>query len=100
MFFIVERYLPGLSHSDLLRGLARLTDEALQGEDLSNAAPRNGTPLVRYHGSTIVLADEACFCEFEARSIADVAEANRRAALPFDRIVPAVNVTTSQGASQ
>ena len=37
---------------------------------------------MRYHGSTIVLADEACFCEFEAPSIADVAEANRRAAFP------------------
>jgi hypothetical protein len=47
---------------------------------------------VRYLGSTIVLEDEACFCEFESPSETAVAEANRRADLPFDRIVPALLV--------
>ncbi len=51
-----------------------------------------GTP-VRYLGSTIVPDDEACFCEFEAPSQAAVAEANRRAGVAFDRIVPAVAVS-------
>ena len=48
---------------------------------------------VRYLGSTIVLGDEACYCHFEGPTEAAVAEANRRAGLPFDRIVPAVTVT-------
>lgn len=48
--------------------------------------------MVRYFGSTIVLEDEACFCQFEASSVAAVAAVNRRADLPFDRIVPAVLV--------
>ena len=47
---------------------------------------------VRYLGSTIVLRDEACFCRFEGPSSDAVAEVNRQAGLPFDRIVPAVTV--------
>ena len=47
---------------------------------------------MRYLGSTIVLRDEACFCQFEGPSSAAVAEANRQAGLPFDRIVAAVTV--------
>ena len=76
MVYVVERYLPGLSRSDLLQGLSRL-------EQASE---------VRYLGSTIVLGDEACFCQFEGPSEAAVAEANRMAGLSFDRIVPAVTV--------
>ena len=83
MVYVVERYLPGLLRSDLLRGLSRLE----QLEDRAGEAP-----AVRYLGSTIVLRDEACFCQFEGPSEAAVAEANRRAGLPFNRIVPAVTV--------
>jgi len=89
MLYVVERYLPGLPHSDLLRGLSRLE----RAEELSAEES-----AVRYLGSTIVLEDEACFCQFEGPSEADVAEANRRAGVPFDRIVPAVNVRTTRGA--
>ena len=89
MVYVVERYLPGLSRSGLLRGLSRLEQmmEAEQGDE----------PAVRYLGSTIVLGDEACFCEFEGPSEAAVAEANRRAGLSFDRIVPAVTVRPTKG---
>ena len=84
MVYVVERYLPGLSRTNLLSGLSKLESavEELQGEGLA----------VRYLGSTIVLGDEACFCQFEGSSETTVAEANRRAGLPFDRIVPAVLV--------
>jgi hypothetical protein len=82
MVFVVERYLPGLFQSDLLLGLSRL----------EQADPGNKEPTVRYLGSTIVLRDEACFCQFDGPSEEAVAEANRRAGLPFDRIVPAVKV--------
>jgi hypothetical protein len=83
MVYVVERYLPGLTRSELLQGLLRLEWEP--------------EPTVRYLGSTIVLRDEACFCQFEASSEAAVAEANRRAGLSFDRIVPAVTVLPSKG---
>ena len=76
MVYVVERYLPGLSRSDLLYGLSRLERDA----------------EVRYLGSTIVLGDEACYCRFAAPTEAAVAEANRRAGLSFDRIVPVVEV--------
>jgi hypothetical protein len=83
MVYVVERYLPGLSRSDLLHGLAKLERaQELRGE----------APGVRYLGSTVVLEDEACFCQFEGPTEAAVAEANRRAGLPFDRIVSAVTV--------
>ena len=81
MVYVVERYLPGLSRSDLLQGLSRLERDR----------------EVRYLGSTIVLGDEACFCQFEGPSEAAVAEANRKAGLSFDRIVPAVNVLPMNG---
>lgn len=81
MVYVVERYLPGLSRSDLLRGLSRL-ERAAEREESG----------VRYLDSTIVLRDEACYCRFEGPTEAAIAEANRRAGLPFDRIVPAVTV--------
>jgi len=85
MVYVVERYLPGVSSSELQRALVvlRRTTREMRGE---------GTP-VRYLGSTIVPEDEACFCEFEAPSQAAVAEVNRRAGVAFDRIVPAVAVS-------
>ena len=83
MVFVVERYLPGLLRSDLLRRLSRLERSELQ---------KDSEPVVRYLGSTIVLGDESCFCEFEGPSEAAVAEANRKAGLPFDRIVRAITV--------
>jgi hypothetical protein len=83
MVYVVERYLPGLHRSDLLSGLSRLEPPRDQAERPAE---------VRYLGSTIVLRDEACFCQFEGPSSDAVAEVNRRAGLPFDRIVPAVTV--------
>ncbi len=90
MVYVVERYLPGLSRSDLLRGLSRLERF---GE------PADEESAVRYLGSTIVLGDEACFCQFEGPTAAAVAEANERVGLPFDRIVPAVTVMPERRSS-
>jgi hypothetical protein len=88
MVYVVERYLPGLSRANLLPGLSKL-ESAIGGMQGEGSA-------VRYLGSTIVLGDEACFCQFEGPSEAAVAEANRRAGLPFDRIVPALLVDSTQ----
>ena len=74
MVFVVERYLPGLSRSDLLRGLSRL-EQAMRGsyrDEAGGALPRLDHRL----------GDEACFCQFEGPSEAAVAEANRLAGLP------------------
>jgi hypothetical protein len=92
MVYVVERYLPGVSSSELQRALVvlRRTTREMRGE---------GTP-VRYLGSTIVPGDEACFCQFEAPSQAAVAEANRRARVAFDRIIPAVAVSPAAQENQ
>jgi Protein of unknown function (DUF4242) len=77
--FLVERYLVGMSEESLRGALGRL------GTATAGTA-------VRYLGSTIVLEDEACLCQFEAPSAADVAAVNRRAGVAFDRIVAALAV--------
>jgi Protein of unknown function (DUF4242) len=84
MVYVVERYLPGLSREEVeaaLRGLKQTMPE-LESEGMR----------VRYLGSTIVPDDESCFCQFEASSEEAVAEANRRAGIPFARIVAGVAV--------
>ena len=82
MVFVVERYLPGLDKDALAQSLDQL--------ERAVARMRAEGMEIRYLGSTIVPGDEACFCQFEARSEADVAEANRRAGIGFDRIVDAI----------
>lgn len=82
MFFVVERYLPGLDRDALLASLERL-------DQVTADLRMEGTRVV-YRGSTIVLQDDACLCRFEADSVAAVAAANTRAGLPVDRIVPAL----------
>jgi hypothetical protein len=84
MIFVVERYLPGVDERELRGLLARLVAATAE-------LRREGT-AVRYLGSTIVPGDEACFCQFEGSQEA-VAEANRRAKVRFDRIVPATTVS-------
>jgi hypothetical protein len=84
MVYVVERYLPGMVRPDLERALRRLVR-------VTREMRSQGTE-VRYLGSTIVPDDEACLSQFEAASADAVAEANRRARVPFDRIVPAVAV--------
>jgi hypothetical protein len=81
MVFVVERYIPDLDRDALLRRL-----EAL--EPATAELRREGT-FVRYLGSMIVVEDDACFCQFEAESEAAVREANRRAGVPWDRVVGA-----------
>ena len=77
MVYVVERYLPGVSRAELERQLERL-------EHMTR-----GTQ-VEYLGSTLVPDDEACFCQFDGPSEEAIADANRRAGLPFDRIVAGI----------
>lgn len=84
MIYVVERYVPGASRSELEQALSPLgsVSEQMRSEGIA----------LRWLGSTIVPQDEACFCQFDAPSENAVAEGNRRAHLAFDRIVAAVAV--------
>jgi Protein of unknown function (DUF4242) len=89
MIYFVERYLAGFERGELLNGLCRLQQSTEQ--------PDHDTAPVRYLGSTIVIGDDACYCQFEAPSPVAVIAVNRRVGLPVDRIVPAVIVTPTKG---
>jgi len=82
--FFVERYWPDVTREALAaalhRALAAEQDMAREGRE------------VRHIRTTLVPEDEAVFSLFEAVSAEDVAELNKRAAIPFDRIVEAVSL--------
>jgi Nickel responsive protein SCO4226-like len=74
--FLVERYVPAdRDLRDAVRRAVRVAEE-LDGAD---------TP-VRYLWSARIAADETWLCCFEAPDAGVVADLNRRAAFPFDRI--------------
>jgi hypothetical protein len=82
--FLVERYWPGVEEESMRVGEVRLRSVVARLE-------REGNP-VRYLRSLIVPADGVVFSLFVGRSAVDVAEANRQAEVPFDRIVRAIEI--------
>jgi len=80
--FMVERYLPGVSYPAFAAAARRAAAEA--------AAMTDELVSVRYLGSVYVPGEECSFCCFEARDADAVREANRRADVPFWRVVRAV----------
>jgi hypothetical protein len=83
--FMVERSLKGISMGDL---------GAAQKAAISTAADmtKQGTPI-SYVRSTFVPDTGACMCLFKADSAATVKTLNEKAKLPFNRIVPAMDLT-------
>jgi hypothetical protein len=81
-FFLVERYLPAIDAASLAALGARFaaTTAAMRGE---------GRAVAWIH-SVFVAEDESCLCLFCAETLELVEEANRRAGVPFDRIVGAI----------
>jgi hypothetical protein len=76
--YLVERYAPATAdRSGAAERVARLAAEARHA----------GSP-VRYLWSARLAADETWLCLFEAPDAGTVADLNRRAAFPFDRISP------------
>jgi hypothetical protein len=74
--FVVERYVPaGRDLRDAVARAARVAAEL----DRDGAA-------VRYLWSARIRADETWLCCFEAPDAGVVADLNRRAAFPYDRI--------------
>ena len=83
--FMVERNLSGISMDDL--GNAQSAAIAKSQEMTAD-----GTP-VRYIRSTFAPEDGRCMCLFEASKSDDVKQLNDEAGLPYDRIVPAMDLT-------
>jgi hypothetical protein len=80
--YLVEHYWPGIT-AEVFRAAAervRATAEAMA---------RGGTPI-RYLHSTMVPADEAAFCVFEAASPELIEQLYARAGVRFERIVAAL----------
>ena len=85
--FVVERFVPGLSRAALVAALGEL--------ERTIARFRSAGRDITYLGSTIVPSDEACYCRFKATDAETIADANRAAGVPFDRIVPALHLERS-----
>ena len=83
--FLVERSLGGISMDDLGGAQKAAIDK---GEEMT----ASGTP-VRYIRTTFAPEDGRCMCLFEAQSSEDVKRLNDEAGLPYDRVVPAMDLT-------
>ena len=83
--FMVERDLKGIAMDDLAgaqkAAISKAEQMRQQGSD------------VRYIRSTFAPEDGRCMCLFDASSQADVKRLNEEAGLPYDRIVPAMDLT-------
>ena len=79
--YLVERYLPGVTHRQLEEASERLAAAAtgLAAEGVE----------VRYVSSTFVPREESCFCRFEGASADAVRRACEQAGISFARIVEA-----------
>ena len=83
--YMVERSLKGLPMSDLAQAQQRAISTA-------QAMTREGTP-VRYIRSTFAPDSGRCMCLFEAGDPEHVKQLNTKANIPFDSIVPALDLT-------
>jgi hypothetical protein len=83
--YMVERNLKGISMENL---------SGAQKAAISKAAQMSseGTQI-RYLRSTFAPEDGRCMCLFDARSDADVKRLNDEAGLPYNQIVPALDLT-------
>ena len=88
MTFVVETYLPRgrVGERSTLDGRARTAAESLSAE---------GTP-VRHVRSVFIPEDEICLHFFEAAAPEAVIEVSRRARIQYERIVEAVELTSSR----
>lgn len=85
--FVLERYLPGVSHAE--------AEAVLRREAEAAAAMAAAGRAVHVLHATLVEGDESVTSVVEAPSRADVVELGERAGAPADRIVPAVALETS-----
>ena len=83
--YMVERSLKGIPMNDLAAAQKRAISTA---EEMTKA----GTP-VRYIRSTFVPDSGCCMCLFAAGDAEQVKKLNQKANIPFDSVVPALDLT-------
>jgi hypothetical protein len=82
--FMAECFWPGVTEQQLAEAGARAR--------CATGAITAGGVSARYVGSILVPADEIALCLFEAASIEAASDLNRRAAIPFERILEVVRL--------
>jgi hypothetical protein len=82
--FLVEHYWPGVTVEEFRTAANRVRASA---DEMAGADAR-----IRFLHSTLVPEDEAAFCVFAAASSGLVEDAYRRAGIPFERIVNALEL--------
>lgn len=83
--YMVERSLKGIPMTDLAAAQKRAISTA---EEMTRA----GTP-VRYIRTTFVPECGRCLCLFAASDAEQVKQLNEKANIPFDSVVPALDLT-------
>jgi hypothetical protein len=81
---MAECFWPGVTEQHLVNAGARARQAA--------GASSSDGGFARYMGSILVPSDEIAFCLFEATSIDAASDLNRRAAIPFERILQIVRL--------
>ncbi len=82
--YLAELYL---SHA----GSVELRHAATRARAAAAELNRQGTPI-RYVRALFLGEDETCFHLYEASSLESVLEASRRAAIPVERVVEAIDI--------
>lgn len=83
--YIVERHLPGITPEQLNAAAGRAKSATAEMSE-------EGVP-VRYLRSTFLPGEEKCYCLFEGESRDTVEAANKRAEIPYERVVEAMHIT-------
>jgi muconolactone delta-isomerase len=83
---MVERHLPGITSDQLSAAAARAKSTTAQMSE-------EGTPI-RYLRSTFVPGEEKCYCLFDGPSADAVEQANKRADIPYERVVEAMHIAS------
>jgi hypothetical protein len=82
-----ELYMPGVTPEQLL-------DTARRTKAASAEMTAEGTRLT-YLSSTLLSADETCYCLFQGDSAQAVRQANDRAGIPYERILVALHLAAA-----
>jgi len=90
----MSRYLAELYLSKSDSG--GLYEAAARARSAAEAMTREGTPI-RYLRALFLGDDETCFHLYEACSPEFVLEASRRAAIPVERVVEALDIELTEG---
>ena len=84
--YMVERHLPGITSDQLSAAAARAKSTTAQMSE-------EGTPI-RYLRSTFVPSEEKCYCLFDGPSANAVEQANKRADIPYERVIEAMHIAS------